>query len=90
LIHCLVLPGWPVLTDNDVDRDGGTDARKDTTAFPRWQRFNNYQGAVLAVPRISARPDDGKYLSGAEVVYGAAVPIQVPTGWITKTQAIIH
>jgi hypothetical protein len=90
LIHCFVLSGRTMLADNDMDHYAGMDARQNAADVANWQRFDDCQGTMLAVGRISAPPDHGKYLTGAEVVNSTSVPTQLAADWITEAQTIGH
>ena len=88
LIHRLVLTRRSVLSSKDVDRNSWMNAWQNATLFSGRQRFEHCEGAMLAIVRVSVPPDHGKYLVGAEVVDGAAVPTHLPTDWIPETKAI--
>jgi len=87
-IHRLILSGWPVLTDKNMDRRAWMDARQNAADVANGQRLDDRQGAMLAVGRISAPPDDAKHLARAEAVNGMAVPFHLPTNEVAETKAV--
>jgi hypothetical protein len=89
-VHRLILSGWAILTDKYMDRRGWMDARQNAADVANGQRFDDCQGAMLAVGRISAPPDHRKYLAGSEIVNGTSVPTELAADWITEAQAIGH
>jgi hypothetical protein len=59
-IHRLILSGWAILTDKYMDRRAWMDARQNAADVANGQRFDDCQGAMLAVGGISAPPDHRK------------------------------
>jgi spore germination cell wall hydrolase CwlJ-like protein len=49
LIHWFVLSGWAMLTDKYMDRRAWMDARQNAADVANGQRFDDCQGAMLAV-----------------------------------------